>query len=490
MSSFDFGGHGGDFSLSLRDRDDPVAGHRFYASPHADEAPVADALRRVEIPIYGRVWVAEFRARPPFVAALNLRDPGSVMLMGLALAGLFATLVFQWVNNAGRSAQLRAERDRRAALVDASSDAIVAVSMAGRITSWNPAASHVFGYSSGEALGQPVAMLLPDDGEPSTGTLAEATHGAAKPAFEAVRRRRDGSAVDVSISASPLRDAKGRMVGLGLTIRDVSEQKAAQEALRELSAALEVKVVERTAGLEAARRDLQTTLDSLRDSEAFLDRTGRVAGVGGWELDVQSARIKWSAQVYRIHELDPSVPPQLEQALDFYAPEARPVVEAAVAKAMAQGTGWDLELPFITATGRSIWVRSVGEAEFRDGKVVRLLGAFQDVSERRMVLEKLSRSNERFALASDSAGIGVWERDLSNGVLHWDERTYRLFGHDDRSGGRARRALGRTRACRRPRPRHARDGCLHRRSARLRFRVQGRLAERRGATPEGGRAGA
>ena len=438
MSSFDFGGHGGGgFSLSLRDRDDPVASHLFYASPHASEAAADGVVRHVEIPIYGRIWVAEFRAREPFIAALNLRDPGSLTIMGIALAALCATLVFQGVNNAVRSAQLREERDRRAAIVDASSDAIVAVSMSGTITSWNPAATHVFGYSSVEALGQPVAMLQPDDGEPSTpaGVLAEATHGSSKPAFEAVRRRRDGTAVDVSISASPLRDTKGRMIGLGLTIRDVSEQRVAQEALRELSAALEVKVEERTAGLEAARRDLQITLDWLRESQAFLDRTGRVAGVGGWELDVQTQQIKWSAQVYRIHEVDPSRPPRLEQALNFYAPEARPIVEEAVARAMADGTSWDLELPFVTATGRSIWVRSVGEAESRDGKVVRLLGAFQDVSERHLVLEKLSRSNERFALASDSAGIGVWERDLASGSLLWDERTYRLFGLDGEAGG-------------------------------------------------------
>ena len=430
MRDFDPGAAGKAYSLSLRDRDDPSPGRPFYVTAVAGDAPVAGAAQRIEISLYGRVWIAELRALAPFVASLNLIDPRSVVLMGVALAGLLAGLAFLGIHNASRSAQLREERDRRAAIVDASSDAIFAVSMSGRITSWNPAATQVFGYSMAEALGRPLAMLQPDEGEVSSPAemLAEVTRGQQRPAFEAVRRRQDGTTIDVSISASPLRDAKGRLVGMGLTVRDFSEQRAAQRALWELSSELEVKVAERTAGLEAARHDLQLTFDSLRASEAFLDRTGRVAGVGGWELDVLSGEIAWSAQVYRIHELDPTAAPVLGQALEFYAPEARPVVEAAVARAIAEGTGWDLELPFVTATGRHIWVRSVGEAEWRDGRVVRLMGAVQDVSERRLVLEKLSQSNDRFSLAADAAGIGVWERDLMSDSLHWDAHTRRLFG--------------------------------------------------------------
>jgi two-component system, sensor histidine kinase and response regulator len=69
-------------------------------------------------------------------------------------------------------------------------------------------------------------------------------------------------------------------------------------------------------------------------------------------------------------------------------------MESAVQDGIADGRAWDLELPFITATGREIWVRSVGEIEFEEGKPVRLVGAFQDITERRAIDEELRRSNE------------------------------------------------------------------------------------------------
>ena len=178
--------------------------------------------------------------------------------------------------------------------------------------------------------------------------------------------------------------------------------------------------------LDITVRKLQEV--ALRKSEELLKRTGALAQVGGWELDLASGSIHWSEQTCRIHGVEPGYQPQLAEAIEFYAPQARAMVEAAVAQAMADGKDWDLELPFIPRGGQRIWVRAVGHAEFEGGKPVRLYGAFQDITRRVQGRLALEAAQQRVALATQSGGIGIWERDLQTDERRWDSRTYQLFG--------------------------------------------------------------
>ena len=168
--------------------------------------------------------------------------------------------------------------------------------------------------------------------------------------------------------------------------------------------------------------------EKLRKSEELLNRTGALAQVGGWELDIASGSILWSDQTCRIHGVEPGYQPKLAEAIDFYAPQARPVIEAAVAKAMAEGQGWDLELPLIQRSGQRIWVRAVGHAAFEGGQPVRLLGALQDITHAVLSKQVFERTQERMALATDSGGIGVWEWNVQTGALTWDALMYALYG--------------------------------------------------------------
>jgi PAS domain S-box-containing protein len=168
--------------------------------------------------------------------------------------------------------------------------------------------------------------------------------------------------------------------------------------------------------------------DRLRKSEELLNRTGALAQVGGWDVDIASGSIQWSEQTCRIHGVEPGYQPQLAEAIDFCAPEARPVIEAAVAQAVVDGYGWDLELPLIQKGGQRIWVRAVGQAEFEGGQPVRLFGAFQDITQRVQGRQALEAAQHRVTLATDSGGIGIWERDLKTNARCWDSRTYQLFG--------------------------------------------------------------
>ncbi|SON88472.1 Sensory box protein (fragment) [Xanthomonas citri pv. fuscans] len=143
---------------------------------------------------------------------------------------------------------------------------------------------------------------------------------------------------------------------------------------------------------EAANAQLQ---QRLRESEAFLERTGRVAGVGGWEVDVASGTLIWSDQTCRLHDVPPGYRPSLTEAIGFYPLEARAVITEAVDACVRDGTSWDLELPLTSATGRRLWVHSTGSVEHVDGRK-RLIGAVQDVTDRHRAVDALAASERKF----------------------------------------------------------------------------------------------
>ncbi|WP_129675240.1 hybrid sensor histidine kinase/response regulator [Candidatus Chloroploca sp. Khr17] len=153
-------------------------------------------------------------------------------------------------------------------------------------------------------------------------------------------------------------------------------------ALQLLRTAAEM-IVTFVEGWEAAR--------ALQEREALLREVGQIARVGGWTLDCPTWRVQWSEQVYAIHDLPVGEPPPLDEAINFYAPEARPVLQAAINEGLEHGTPWDLELPFITAQGRRIWVRAQGQPVIREGVVVQLSGTVQEITVRKEAELALAR---------------------------------------------------------------------------------------------------
>jgi signal transduction histidine kinase len=148
---------------------------------------------------------------------------------------------------------------------------------------------------------------------------------------------------------------------------------------------------QRERAFQAQRQQIESRL---RASEAFLERAGQVARVGGWSLDMATQQLTWSEQTRRIHEVGPDFRPTVESAVAFYVPEAQAAITAAVDEALHSGQSWDLELPLVTARGRTVWVRAQGEVERTAGVPVRLVGAFQDVTEYRQRKFELQQEHE------------------------------------------------------------------------------------------------
>ena len=165
--------------------------------------------------------------------------------------------------------------------------------------------------------------------------------------------------------------------------------------------------------------------DALRHSHDLLDRTGRMAEVGGWQVDLDTRTLHWTAEVYRIHGVEPTYQPSVASAIHFYAPEARPVITAAIEAAIAHGTPFDLELPLVTARGKRIWVRAQGAAERRDGRTTHLHGAFQDITERKQADEL--RRLQGAALQAAANAVVISDRD---GTIEWVNPAFtRLTGY-------------------------------------------------------------
>jgi PAS domain S-box-containing protein len=117
-----------------------------------------------------------------------------------------------------------------AAIVESSDDAIVSKSLAGIITTWNKGAERIFGYTADEAVGQPIIIVIPADRlDEEPAILARIQTGERVDHFETVRRRKDGSLIDISLTISPIRDDSGTIIGASKIARDISERRREAE---------------------------------------------------------------------------------------------------------------------------------------------------------------------------------------------------------------------------------------------------------------------
>jgi PAS domain S-box-containing protein len=149
----------------------------------------------------------------------------------------------------------------------------------------------------------------------------------------------------------------------------------------------------------------------------LLTATLAAAEIGGWSLELASQRLCWTAGIFQIHGLTAGEPPSVEATLAYYPPEARAIVKQAMARAAATGESWDLEVPLVTAQNRAIWVRSSGQAIRKDGDIVHLAGALQDVTARHEMMASAERLSELAAqmtnavIMTDAEGCADWVND-------------------------------------------------------------------------------
>lgn len=163
--------------------------------------------------------------------------------------------------------------------------------------------------------------------------------------------------------------------------------------------------------------------------EELLMKAKAVARIGGWEVDLQSNEVYWTEITKEIHEMPEDYVPNLEEGINFYkAGEHREKISLLVSEAIQNGTPWDTELIIVTRTQKELWVRAKGEAEMVDGKCVRLFGTFQDIDKRKRADIRFKEVSQRLSIATNAAGVGIWEYNIPDNHLIWDDNMYKLYG--------------------------------------------------------------
>ena len=208
--------------------------------------------------------------------------------------------------------------------------------------------------------------------------------------LEVRARRKDGSVFWSQEDARAIHDARGDLVGYEGFIQDITARKTSEVQLA-----------------EANRR---------------LRQIAEIAGIGGWEYEPETGALSWDPEIRRIVEVPPDYTPSYARALSFYPPAAQAQLSAAVERALADGESFDLELPVVTASGREIWARLMGQpATGRDGRVNRLTGVFQDITGHKEAERQLRENAALLEMAGRVARFGGWAADLETGYVHWSD---------------------------------------------------------------------
>ncbi|HUD12988.1 MAG TPA: PAS domain S-box protein [Terracidiphilus sp.] len=384
------------------------------------EALVFKASRGIE-DIYELTYIRKDGSRFPAVVSVTALRDAQDAVIGFLLIGTDNT-----ARKRAEEALLKAGA-LQTAIFNSANFSSIATDAKGVIQIFNVGAERMLGYTANEVMNKITPADISDPLEviaraqaltvelgtpiaPGFEALVFKASRGIEDIYELTYIRKDGSHFPAVVSVTALRDAQEGIIGYLLIGTDNT---------------VRWQIEERRKQAEQARNASE---EALRKSEDVLNRTGRLAGVGGWELDLVNFAVNWSAETARLFGADPAYRPTLEEGINFYAPEARPIVRAAVEKSMVDGQPWELEVSVIRADGRRIWARVVATPELVDGKPVRLVGAIQDVTARVAERQALKEANARVTLATESAGIGIWGMDAASGKRDWSPRMFQIFG--------------------------------------------------------------
>lgn len=168
---------------------------------------------------------------------------------------------------------------------------------------------------------------------------------------------------------------------------------------------------------------------NLKEREQILRETQAIAKVGGWEFDAQTLQGTWTEETARIHDLEPDDPTNVEIGLSFYVNGSRQLIEKAVDDAIKYGNPYDLELEMITAKGNQKWVRTIAHPEVVDGKVVKVRGSFQDITDIKRVQLDLIESREELEITLNSIGDAVITTDRKGIITGLNPVAASLIGY-------------------------------------------------------------
>ena len=341
-----------------------------------------------------------FDQNTPFINAAML----DVFFAVLSVSGLMLAAVIAEREQAERERErlVREQaameaRLRLATIVESSDDAIIGKDVDGIITDWNKGAERLYGYSAGEVIGKPIALLvLPDhsnDFAHIVGNHDSINH------YETVHQRKDDKRIDVSMTMSPIRDTEGRIVGASVIGRDMSERK---------------------------RREA-----TLRESEERFRLAAQAGRMFAYEWDAATDIIVRSAESTQILGIDDATQVTGQQILTKVHPDDREGLKAAVAALSPEKPDLLISYRMLRPDNTVIWVQRNSRAHFNEqGGLLKIVGMVADITERKQAEEALERSESNYGMFVAQSSEGIFCQELERPIpvdLPEDEQVQRIL---------------------------------------------------------------
>jgi PAS domain S-box-containing protein len=336
------------------------------------------------------------------------RKDGSIFVADLSPAFLtiagkeYLVISFKDITERKRAEEaLRASEQRFRALVETTSDFVWEVDHEGFYTYASPRVKDLLGYDAAEVIGKtPFDLMPPDEAKWMAKLLSDfAKSGKRFAMLEHTHVHKDGRRVVLETSGVPLFDARGNLAGYRGIDRDITKRKGIEEALRE-------------------------TAERLKEAQAL----GRI---GSWEFDVDNRKITWSDQVYRLYERDPGLGPlNAEEEAAYYTPEGVKRLQEYARRALEEGKEFRYDLQAHLPSGKLAHFSATTQpVKDKSGRVVRLFGTVQDITERKHAEESLWEKER--AIESSINGIAI--SDLDGNITYANAACLKLWGYTNKA---------------------------------------------------------
>jgi PAS domain S-box-containing protein len=284
--------------------------------------------------------------------------------------------------------------------VESSDDAIMAADLTDTIVSWNRGAERMFGYSAAEAVGRSLSIIRVDEGSGSEPRIIELLQaGRRVDHFEARRRTRDGRELDVSISASPVKDPAGKVVGVAKIIRDISDRKRTEEALRRGEAQINAMIDQAPIGIFVVDAQLRLVRVNAKAMPAFSG-----SGVLGRDFS-EVMHAMWPAATAR------QVVRDFRETLETGEPHFyRGWSDTREDRAVREHYDWEIH-----------------RLTYPDGQHG-VACYFFDLAPHVIAQRKLSDLAGQFDLAVQATKLGLWRWDAATDLVDFSPRAAEVFG--------------------------------------------------------------
>lgn len=286
---------------------------------------------------------------------------------------------------------------RLAAIVQSTSDAIIAVNLNRIIINWNASAERIFGYTEEEILGKPITTLIPEglwyqEDEIFDKILKDESieH------LQTIRKHKTGSPIDISLSISPIKDKQGNIVSISKIARDISRQKTIEHLISENEEKLKILV-------EASE-------------------------LGTWELHLRESKVSYSSRYLHYmgyRETDTPTHDELKKRLH---PDDLKIREQAFVQAYEIGI-LNYTTRVVWPDGNLRWIEVKGKMIYDEqNKPLRIIGTIRDLTEEKRKQQQIEENELRLRTAALSSELGTWDYDPKTEVMRWDDASRKLFG--------------------------------------------------------------